>query len=463
MLYCGLDFGTTNTKAVLLDEAMRLRGLVTLPIGSSAVSDQLSANVWLDHFYRILDYFQASGVIKGEKVILSISAQGGSFVVINKQNQPISPAWLWTGNGNQATAAELERTFGKSAYYRKTGWEPKGWLPVCKFKEWLSIHKSEVDLIKNVVTVPDYISSQLTGRAVTDITNAQMTGMFGINMRKWDEEILLWAGCKREWMSDVLDSPKIFAEGLCFNGATVSLTTSSHDQYAAMRAAGMNTTGDFMLGTGTAWVLNGKSESPMYDEKNYSIHPGCDLVGRDYGYIATMGAVGQGFEKLLARLNVSYEMLAKMETDLANLAVPQNAVKIDMLKGTGNSKSKSQSEIIRRYMEAVGAKVRILLETLGKMNHAKKIIMTGGAANSNLWPAIIAGICNIPVDAIRCNELTAYGAAIYARMAGGAHDSKWCLPEEYICRLEPIQVEEYEEWYQTYQKPLYERKIDDER
>jgi len=92
MFFCGLDFGTTNTKAVLLDEAMKLCGVVTLPIEPQAIPDQRSAQVWMDHLNHAFASFQYADLIKNEKVILSMTAQGGTFVVLDAQNSPVSAA-----------------------------------------------------------------------------------------------------------------------------------------------------------------------------------------------------------------------------------------------------------------------------------------------------------------------------------------------------------------------------------
>jgi sugar (pentulose or hexulose) kinase len=462
MFYCGLDFGTTNTKAVLFDEQMMPCRSVSLSIGSKESSDWLSAEIWLDQLYEILEYFQKSDVLKGEKIVLSIAAQGGSFVIINKHNQPISPAYLWTGKSSQAAVSQLMNTFDKGDYYRKTGWEPQGWLTVCKLKDWLSVHGSEIDQVSKVTTVPDYISAQLTGRAVTDITNAQMTGMFDFNIRKWDPDILRWSGCRIDWLSEVIDSPQVFTDDINIHGVNISIATSSHDQYAVMQAAGVNAPGDFMLGTGTAWVLNGKSDQPLYDHNRFTIHPGRDLGGSRYGYIATLGAIGQGFEKLMHSLGLNYTTLMAMEKELAEMNVPPQSVEIDIAKGIVAPAAETKQQAIRWYKEATGAKVRYLLEKLGKAQVSKKIIMTGGAAGSYLWPAIIAGICNIPVEAVRCNELTAYGAAIYAGMAVSGKCSNRLIPNVQCHRFEPVMVDKYEEWYQDYQKPMLERMMNNE-
>ena len=78
--------------------------------------------------------------------------------------------------------------------------------------------------------------------------------------------------------------------------------TGSHDQYAAMEAAGLEKDKSVMLGTGTAWVINGRTSRPLFDDRQFQIHPGTDLHPDCYGFIITLWQIGAGFDRLLSRL-----------------------------------------------------------------------------------------------------------------------------------------------------------------
>ena len=91
MLYCGIDIGTTNTKAVVLNSDLELLDKLTIPVGSVGGGDQLPAETWFEHFCGALEYFKSKNLFHDSDVTCSISAQGGSFVLLDKNYHPISP------------------------------------------------------------------------------------------------------------------------------------------------------------------------------------------------------------------------------------------------------------------------------------------------------------------------------------------------------------------------------------
>ena len=91
--------------------------------------------------------------------------------------------------------------------------------------------------------------------------------------------------------------------------------------------------------------------------------------------------------------------------------------------------------------------VRRQIEHAESLAVGKPIVMTGGAAKSTIWPQIIADLCNVTVQAIVFDELTAYGAACYAADAAGKpFDST--LHEIAQTRIyEPVNPDSYQQWY----------------
>ncbi len=362
MLFCGIDFGTTNTKAVLTDDRMTLLDRVTLGVPSQP----FSAQTWLDHFYKIFENFQSNGMIKGETVACGLTAQGGSFVLLDSKFIPVSPACSWMEMSRPGTVEDLISEFGEREYYQKTGWEPAAWLMACKLKERLTGET------KFTATVPEFIHARLFGRLVGDITNAEITGMYDFTRKSWDEEILAWAGIREEQLPEVRTELEVLAEGVSVAGVKVTMVTSSHDQYAAMRACGLDEH-TLMLATGSAWVINGKSREPIFDPEHFLFHPGRDLLPEYFGYIHSFGPVGKEFEHVLK-------------------------------KGT-----------TPEFMTETGKRVRGVLEKMGLCEKVTKLLMTGGAVRSNDWPRVIAESCGLTVEAVRFDELTAFGAAMFAR------------------------------------------------
>jgi sugar (pentulose or hexulose) kinase len=259
-------------------------------------------------------------------------------------------------------------------------------------------------------------------------------------------------------MSRVITTLKPICERVRIEGQEISFVTSSHDQYAAMTAAGVR--GDsLMLGTGTAWVINGKSNKLLYDQ-NALIHPGHDLHEGAYGYIVTMGAIGLGFDLLLKQLNTGYNDLSIMEDVLNRLPPPNEPLSITLTGKFVLCQMDDAPQTIRRYMEAAGSKVRYVLEKMNIRSSLKKLLMTGGAASGKMWPQIIANICQVPVEAICFDALCAYGAANLARFTFLGKEDFPGWPEGIQSTVyEPEKIEGYEQWFWKYQFPLFEQEL----
>jgi len=407
MLFCGIDIGTTNTKAILLNHSGLVIDRLVISQQERADMHRIDVHIWYQHFSAVMEQFCPH--FANESVYVSLATQGASFALLDKNFEPVTPAWVWTGQAKPETVNLMESDFGTKEYCAITGWQPLGSLIPCKLREYHERQANKDKQYHYLVTVPDYITSQLIRSPVTDVTNAQMTGFFDIQSGIWRKDICDWAHCKIDAMSRIVSDNNVIFERIKTSWGRINVTTSSHDQYAAMEAAGIEN-GSAMLGTGTVWVLNGKADKLLYDKKTFGVHPGRDLYG-GYGFIASLGAVGQIFEQLLKKYNVSFGSLTKLEKKFDLGDIPMHFIDLQA-PGTGDV-----AKAILRYMQGIAAKVLFYMEELGIKSNLHKLTMTGGATESSVWPQILADICRIPVEAVEFQEFTALGAALFAKYA----------------------------------------------
>jgi sugar (pentulose or hexulose) kinase len=457
MIFCGIDLGTTNTKAVLIDEQNRLIDSICLP-AESDISDLKM--LWYNQFCRVFDYFSSKNLLNCGKTACGITSQGGSFILLDKQFKPVSRPYSWTEFAGEATVDNLTIAFGKKSYYRTTGWEPSNWLMACKLKE-LSDKKLFPANTHYIATVPDFIFANLTGQFITDITNAQITGLCNFANSAWDDKILAWAGIDRAFLPRIIDQQAVVFDNIQTPWGKISFTTSSHDQYAAMQAAGLEKDTDMMIGTGTAWVLNARTTLPFFDDRHFMAHPGRDIFADSFGNIIATGAIskpiGMEFDRLLKKFHLDHKKLGLMENDFGGIPLPSQTVDLDCL---GNSiTAQLPSENIKRYMEGSASLAAFLLEQFLPARPCK-IIMSGGAAASAFWPQAIADLCRTAVEAFDFPQFTAYGAALYAKSAYGDKKNAMVLPAGIQKHsYEPANADSYRRWYLEYQKPMLEKKL----
>ena len=446
MVFCGIDIGTTNTKAVVLDCEDNLLDCVNI-----AAENQRDAKTWYEHFCQVLDYFSSRGHFSGQEIACSVTAQGGTFVLLDDSFKPVSPAYSWTIKAGSGVAEELVNCLGEQEYYHLTGWRPGFWLAVCKLRE-LARNGDIPGNTRFIASVPDFIYSQITGKLITDITNAQITGIADFEKAQWNAKVVDWTGIEDKLLPSIKSKLEIVFDKIPTRWGKMSFVTSSHDQYAAMQAAGLEPDKGVMLGTGTAWVINGRSSKAIYDNESFLIHPGRDLYSDCFGYIITLGQTGKGFDGLLERFGLEGSDLGGIENTFGDDERPCNAIEVDVFSGEIASEANS-SLTIRRYMEWAGSVVAFVLERFELTSGQGQIVMSGGATRSRFWPQIVADLCGITVHAIDFPEFTAYGAALHA-MGGVSGKTSWGhLPEEIDMQIyEPECAVEYRQWYLEYQK-----------
>jgi glycerol kinase len=209
-----------------------------------------------------------------------------------------------------------------------------------------------------------------------------------------------------------------------------------------------------ILGTGTAWVINGRTSRPLFDDRRFAIHPGTDLHPDCCGFIITLWQIGAGFDKLLSRLGVTHGSLPELEDAVTKTDVPRAYVAVDLDTGVVVPAGDAALSV-RRYMEWSGSVVAHALDDCGLRRGLEKIVVTGGAMSSRLWPQTIAGVCDLIVEAVECPQFTAYGAALHAREALLGPLKPHRFPSTATVRTyTPQRSHEYRVWYQDHQKPM---------
>jgi len=447
MVFCGIDVGTTGTKAVALDRDGRVLDEMALPAPATGEA------YWYEHFCQVLDCLAHRGRFRDRGIACSVTGQGGSFVLTDGSFHAVSAACSWTELAADAIVRDMVGTFGASEYYHLTGWPPHAWLAACKLRQRVERKQVPSDA-RFIATVPDFVYAQLTGGLGTDITSGQITGLADFQRAQWSSDILRWAGVSEGLLPPIRPSLGVVKDGLPTRWGRLTLVSGSHDQYAAMEAAGLAKDTSVMLGTGTAWVINGRTKRPLFDDGRFRIHPGTDLHPDCCGFIITLWQIGAGFDRLLSRLGMAHTSLPGLEEAAANADVPRARVKVDLETGAVEPADDAALSV-RRFMEWSGSVVAHALDGCGLRRGLEKVVVAGGAMSSRLWPQAIADVCDLVVEAVECPPFTAYGAALHARQAVLGPLEPHRFPSTAVVRTyTPQHPREYRAWYGDCQKPM---------
>ena len=190
--YLGIDIGTSSIKVVLLDAEQRQHGMASRPLSVSRPapgwSEQAPASWWeaVDSAISELACQQPDKMAATRAI--GLSGQMHGLVALDGQDRPLRDAILWNDSRAGAEASELQNRYPEFA---RIG----GNLVMAGFTAakavWMARHEPELfDKIKTILLPKDYVRFCLTGKKISDMSDASGTLWLDIARRCWSEKLL---------------------------------------------------------------------------------------------------------------------------------------------------------------------------------------------------------------------------------------------------------------------------------
>ncbi|MBO4770246.1 MAG: hypothetical protein J5563_05630, partial [Clostridia bacterium] len=261
----GIDVGTTGTKTYLFSErgekiSSAYRGYEMIN-PDTETSELRAEEIWRAVVETVREATKT--VEKKESIVAaSLSTQGGTLIPTDRYFNPVCNAIVWN---DRRCARERElfisETGSSDLLYRITGWKLGNGLPLLQTRRLKDVRPDVFEKAELFLSVHDYISAEMTGKPVVDMSNAGINQFIDIQREKYDERLLKFAGIREDQLPDLSHSGKLIgcltdsaAEELGLSRDTV-LVAGAHDQYSAAVGAGAVNSGDTIVGTGTSWVV----------------------------------------------------------------------------------------------------------------------------------------------------------------------------------------------------------------
>jgi sugar (pentulose or hexulose) kinase len=443
MYVIGVDIGTTGTKAVVLDA----KGTV---IGYGWQGYQLyregnhieqEADDWWNACIAAVRQAVSSRYAQDVRAI-SLSTQGASMAAFDGKDRPIGRAITWMDGRAQDEADILASVLGDDTIYRTTGWRMAPWCDAAKIR-YMKDHKKYKEAKKYLSTL-EFINLKLTGKAVIDPTNAAIRELFNINTGAWDKNILDAVGITEAELPAILNAGQPLgaltpaaAEELGLSAA-VKVYNGAHDQYCASLGCGAVHPGDMLISTGTAWVIMGISEKPIYSITFISPtpHPAPGL----YGNMVSLGGVGSSYQWIGDKffpgqaLSQIDENIFSEKNSAAVLTKNAGLFFIPWLSGAtypfwnslarggfiGMDFTTDPCDMALAVMESAAFSLKNAIDDFKENGFNPSVIkIMGGAVKSKLWMDILAAVIDIPIYKMRITDSCALGAAFIAACGEG--------------------------------------------
>jgi erythritol kinase (D-erythritol 1-phosphate-forming) len=451
-VFIGVDAGTSVIKSVAFTIDGKQLAAAAIPNSYQTLSDggaeQDMARTWIDTASTLRQLSDQIPNLAKRLIAIAVTGQGDGMWLIDRQGEPVAPAWLWL----DARAADVVEEFTNSehyaAHYARTGTG----VNVCQMSvqlAWMNRHRPDV-LAKatDAFHCQDWIYFNLTGDRRTDPSQANFT--FGnFKTRQYQTDILdhLGAGTAKRLVTPLVDGN----------------TDCGHLTEAAAKATGLKTGTPICLGY--VDVLCTGLGGGLFDSSGLS---GCTIVGSTgmhmrlqpdiskvklnserSGYTMAFpapGMVAQIQSNMASTLNIDWLL------DLARNLLREHGVecsRADVLKGmdekllarepakllyhphiskagergpfmepaaramfNGLDTTADYYDMMRAVFEGLAFAARDCYAAMGDI--PKEVRITGGAARSKALRVILASALNANVRSVSREEAGAAGAAMIA-------------------------------------------------
>ncbi len=475
MFVIGLDVGTTGTKAVVVDKSGNTlgSGYREYALKSEGGRVTQSAGDWWDAaVYAIRT--ATKDIDTKEIAAISLSTQAASMLCADSDGDAKSEVITWMDTRSSEETEELTEAIGKEAIYKKSGWLP---TPVLDASKILWIKKNMPELFKSTdyfISTLEYMNMKLCGRCVIDPTNAAMRQIFDIETGKWDREILDFIGIDESRLPEILPIGALVgtltpaaAEELGLHTG-VKVYNGAHDQYCASIGSGAIEAGDMLLATGTTWVVLGITDKLLYTENHIS--PGIHAVPGRFGALASLVSAGSALNWYKSIIDGDFKEMDRKAAErmesakdlfvlpyVCGAGFPHN--RPDMRGAMiGLDKGHDKYDIARALMEGVAFEAASVLKLFKEQGmNISTLMMTGGAARSDLWSEIVGYVTGCDIWRMKEPETCCIGAAMTAAVGCGMFsDYNECreimVKREKLELSDPDKREFYKEKLERYNK-----------
>jgi glycerol kinase len=433
-----IDQGTTGTTCIVFDEDGRIAGR-----DYSEFEQHFPRPGWVEH-----DAEQIWDVTKGvaHEALDAAGLDGGDLAGIGITNQretvvawepmsgkPLHRAIVWQDRRTAARCDELREAGHEELFRERTGLVIDPYFSGTKI-EWL-VREGGVDPSAAFGTIDSWLAFKLTGRHVTDYSNASRTLLFDIGARSWDHELCELLSVQPDSLPDPLPSAHVYGETSEFGGS-VPVAGMAGDQQAALygQACHEKGLGKNTYGTGSFLLQNAGGElPPPPDGLLESVAWGVgDRV--DYCVEASMFVTGAAVQWLRDGLGI---IAAADETEglAGSLDGNDGVYFVPALTGLGSpywdpyargtivglTRGNGRAHLARAALESIAYQavdaVRAIEAATGE--RMEELKADGGATVNGWLMQFQADVLGIPVVIPEVAETTALGAAYLAGVATG--------------------------------------------
>ena len=475
-----LDQGTTSSRSIVFNHSGSIIATsqkeFTQYFPEPGWVEHDPMEIWKTQLLTAEKAIQKAGIEPEQIAAIGITNQRETTILWEKKTgKPVYNAIVWQCRRTTDICNELKKAGLENTIRAKTGLLLDPYFSGTKVK-WILDNVPEIRkrAEKGEIafgTVDSWLIYNLTGRHLTDPSNASRTLLYNINDGSWDSEILKELNIPKAMLPVISASSGDFGKTKReLFGTEIPVTGVAGDQQAALFGQTCFKKGDVKITYGTGcFTLMNTGNRPVFSKNNLLTTVAWDLGGGlEYaieGSIFIAGAVVQWLKDKLQIIDSSpqSEKLALSVKDTGGVYFVPAFVGLGAphwdpdIRGTilGITRGTNRAHIVRAALESIAFQSKDLIDAMEQdvKFEVEEIKADGGASLNSFLIQFQADILNKPIILPQTAETTALGAACLAGLSAGywentgAIKKNWKIRKEYTPEInDTLRREKIESW-----------------
>ncbi len=482
-----VDQGTASSRCLIFDRHSRIVSVSQLEhtpfLPRPGLVEHDPEEIWRNVQRVVADALSKASLSVSEVVGLGLTNQRETTVLWDRETGvPVHNAITWQDTRTDHLVQELEGTAGPDRFRERCGLPLATYFSGPKIR-WLLDHMDGLreraeagDVLFG--TMDSWLIWKLTGRHLTDVTNAGRTMLMNIETLDWDDVLLDAMGVPRAMLPEIRPSMEVYGEA---GGALAGLPVAAAlgDQHAALFGQTCFDPGDAKCTYGTgSFLLMNTGQQPVASANGLITTVGYKVGDEPATYalegsIAVTGALVQWFRDKLGLIGSAPEIetLARSVDDnggcyfvpaFSGLFAPHwRSDARGVIAGLTGYISKGH--LARAVLEATAWQTREVVEAMNTDAGVElsSLKVDGGMTANNLLMQSLADVLDVPVVRPIVAETPSLGAAYAAGLAVGFWPNtdeiraNWHKAAEWHPAMEPAAREKgYRKWRKAVERTM---------
>jgi glycerol kinase len=436
-----IDQGTTGTTCLVFDRQGGIAGRAY-----SEFEQHFPRPGWVEHdageiwevTRRVAVQAIADAGVTGLDLLgIGITNQRETVVAWDPDTgEPLHRALVWQDRRTADRCSELKRQGHEALVRERTGLVIDPYFSGTKI-EWLLRNADGIDRAV-FGTIDSWLVFKLTGRHVTDYTNASRTMLFDIRKLAWDPELCELLGVEESRLPEPVPSAHLYGKTGAFGG-DVPVAGIAGDQQAALFGQACHHAGmaKNTYGTGSFVLLNTGEEAPepgegllttvawgLGDETDYALEAAVFITGAAVQWLRDgLGIIASAAETEELASSLDGNDGVYFVPALTGLGSPHwdpyaRGAILGLTRGSG------RAHLARAALEAIAYQTADAVRAQEAASGERlEVLKADGGAVANGWlMQFQADILGAPVVVPQIPETTALGSAYLAGIATGLWD-----------------------------------------